>query len=303
MTQSEESYDAVLAALGEQPARSNATRATRRRPPYQRGSMRDGPPDVPTAPAGHREPISDAAARAHGDEDRGRPDPYLTLYRQAPLSRVSERNNTHDRSCPREPGGWLVEQLRTQRRDEARLSPMPRSIPAEVLSAISRAEVITPQPRKLVYRVDSDSASTSPTNSSASGVSDVQPSSRAAKRPVPRPRADAPSQQRESSVPPPPRVAVPVRRQTVRIKQRVTADALFELPFEAALDKFPGLRERIEGLSDGQRALWKIRWPERHRQLREILECWLPEIAPQERASVRSRNYDDLFQEGVFLFR
>jgi len=237
------------------------------------------------------------------DEDRGRPDPYLTLYRQAPLSRVSRRHRVHDGMAPRaaqEWGGWLVEQLRPQRKEEAaRAAPLVQ-VPAEVTRAIARTEAEPPSKGPAPVACPSADQTEARVASVAEGDTDrrpVTPQVQPRRRIKNIKRAATPSVGSRAPVCQEP--ALPA----VRIKRRITADALFDVPFDRALELYPELQSRLDTLTDGQRALWRIRWPERHPQLRELIDYWLPDIAPLERSRVNARPYSELFQEGVFLNR
>eukprot|EP00756_Hemistasia_phaeocysticola_P005034 Hpha_TRINITY_DN13144_c0_g1::TRINITY_DN13144_c0_g1_i1::g.113442::m.113442 len=258
------------------------------------------------------------------DEDRGRPDPYLTQYRQAPLSRVSRRHRVHDSSAPRaaqEWGGWLVEQLRPQRKEEAARAPALPQVPDEVSRAFARAAAEPPSRQILAFSSslfpDSADQDTGGIEVPPEGLRSPTPEKIIEERSVdsrrpsstpPQPRRRVKRKKRAETPAPESTVPSPVYQSpgplpAVRIKRRVTADALFDIPFDRALELYPELQSRVDTLTDGQRALWRIRWPERHPQLRELLDYWLPDVAPLERSRVRARPYNELFQEGVFLHR
>eukprot|EP01062_Namystynia_karyoxenos_P058415 TRINITY_DN49967_c0_g1_i1.p1 TRINITY_DN49967_c0_g1~~TRINITY_DN49967_c0_g1_i1.p1 ORF type:complete len:339 (+),score=61.13 TRINITY_DN49967_c0_g1_i1:84-1019(+) len=299
-------YDTILAALGERS----------RSPPRRRGVGRRG--SLYLLEGGHAgagsggQMAHDAGGPRGGDDDRGRPDPYLTQFRQAPLSRDTQRHRRHDQREPRgarewRGGGWLVEQLRPQQREEARRVAAPAVVPAEVLSAATRVGTAPGGPGLSVLARPPGPAEqrrASPADPLLLGAEDhgaSRPSTRATNRrasPSPVERAATPAAAAAQSGPGGQRCLAPVK-----IKRRITADTLFDLSYDDAMAQYPELRRRVNGLTEGQRNLWRMRWPERHHQLRELIDCWLPDIAPLERAKVKSLPYGDLFQQGVFLLR
>ena len=286
-------YDGILAALGATPQNVRAKGAHNK---YRVHSLNDEEALGRTGGGG-------ATAVKNVDGDERRPDPYMNVFRKAPLPRM---NLSAD---PRVTRRWVVEgEHQPVGVNEEETELVRRCVPYEVLRSITPAKEVKAPPAQLCVDNNNNLQIAIVTSKRGSAELDELRQQWLCKRPkegsqgqdvggvVKVRKSRLPNLHPECLGSMSPKSSSPVR-----IKRRINSSLLLSQHLDDVIAQHSQFASRFASLQPKEQESWRLHWSTRSPQLRSCLDKYLQAGLFSE--AVRLREYGELFQRGVFINR